>query len=175
MEYAVLGWPGDGSTLDLDHREFAYAGKFVIGETGKAVARSKGAVVAAAALSPDRTDDDTLRCRYITVRRDRQGEGIGPRLLRFTVDRATDRGFDTVAIAVNNPHAYVAAYRAGFGFTGAETGLAEVVLVAGARRDEGRYRAGLRTVADRDLPAELDAYVDRRLDEGVPAVVARPN
>ena len=38
MEYVVLGWPSDGPTLRLDYRQFAYAGKFVMSNTGKAVA-----------------------------------------------------------------------------------------------------------------------------------------
>jgi GNAT superfamily N-acetyltransferase len=174
MEFAVLGWPPDGPTLDLDHRRFAYAGNFVVGDTGKAVARSDGSVVAAAAFSPDRTDEDTLRCRYITVRRDRQGDGIGPRLLGFVVKRAREHGYRSVLIAVNNPYAYVAAYRAGFAFTGEETGVAETVLEAGGPRDAERYRDGLLTVAARDLPADIEAFVERRLESGVPAVVESP-
>ena len=39
MEYVLLGWPPDGPTLRLDHRRFAYAGKFVMSTTGKAVVR----------------------------------------------------------------------------------------------------------------------------------------
>jgi GNAT superfamily N-acetyltransferase len=175
MEFAALGWPPAGPTLELDHRRFAYAGKFVVGDTGKAVARSDGSVVAAAAFSADRTDADTLRCRYITVRRDRQGEGIGPRLLRFVVDRAHARGFETVLIAVNNPYAYVAAYRAGFAFTGGETGVAEVVLEADGPRDVERYRDGLLTVAARDLPDDAEAFVEERLESPVPAVVETPS
>jgi GNAT superfamily N-acetyltransferase len=171
MEFAVLDWPPDGPTLDLDHRRFAYAGKFVIGNTGKAVARCDGSVVAAAAFSADRTDEDTLRIRYITVRRDHQGEGIGPRLLRFVVERGRGRGFEDVLIAVNNPYAYVAAYRAGFAFTGEETGVAETVLEAGGPRAIDCYRDGLLRVAARDLPDEVEAFVERRLDSSVPNVV----
>jgi GNAT superfamily N-acetyltransferase len=174
MEYAVLGWPPDGPTLDLDHRRFAYAGKFVVEDTGKAVARSEGRVLAAAAFSADRTDEAALRCRYITVRRDRQGEGIGPRLLRLVVDRAHDRGYETVLIAVNNPYAYVAAYRGGFAFTGEETGVAETVLEADGPRDVEWYRDGLLTVAARDLPDEVEAFVERRLETPVPDVVEPP-
>ncbi len=174
MEFADLGWPPDGPTLDLDHREFAYAGKFVVGDTGKAVARSDGSVVAAAAFNADRTDGETLRCRYITVRRDRQGEGIGPRLLRFVVERARERGFENVLIAVNNPYAYVAAYRAGFTFTGEETGVAEAVLEAGGPRNPDRYRNGLLTVAARDLPDGVETFVERRLESAVPDVVETP-
>ncbi|MUV90296.1 GNAT family N-acetyltransferase, partial [Halapricum sp. CBA1109] len=49
MEYALLGWADDGPTLRLDHERFAYAGKFVMSATGKAVARADGDVLAAAA------------------------------------------------------------------------------------------------------------------------------
>jgi GNAT superfamily N-acetyltransferase len=175
MEFAVLGWPSDGPTLDLDHQRFAYAGKFVVGDTGKAIARSGGSVVGAAAFSADRTDAHTLRIRYITIRRDRQGEGIGPRLLRFVHERARHRGFEAVLIAVNNPYAYVAAYRAGFAFTGEETGIAETVLEAGGPRDVERYRDGLLTVAARDLSSDAEAFVERRLESGVPPVVDPPS
>jgi GNAT superfamily N-acetyltransferase len=175
MEFAVLGWPPDGPTLDLDHREFAYAGKFVMADTGKAVARSAGTVVAAAAFSPDRTDPASLRCRYITVRQDKRGEGIGPRLLRFVLERAFERGFEDGIIAVNNPYAYIAAYRAGFTFAGEETGVAETVLEAGGPRDVELYRDGLLTVAARDLADEVEAFVERRLESPVPDVVEAPD
>lgn len=174
MDYAVLGWPPDGPTLELDHERFPYAGKFRLPDTGKAVARDGGDVVGAAAFSPDRTDGDALRCRYLTVRRDRQGEGIGPRLLRLVADRAPDRGFETVLIAVNNPHAYVAAYRAGFAFTGETTGMAELVLADGADRSPARYREGLEEFAERELPPRTADFVATRLEEAVPEPVDTP-
>ncbi|ERH03826.1 MAG: hypothetical protein J07HR59_00951, partial [Halorubrum sp. J07HR59] len=37
MEFTVLGWPPEAPTLRLDFRTFAYAGKFVMSTTGKAV------------------------------------------------------------------------------------------------------------------------------------------
>lgn len=175
MDVAVLGWPPDGPTLSLDHERFAYAGKFVMSDTGKAVARADGELLGAVAFSPDRTDESTLRLRYVTVRRDRQGEGIGPKLLRLVTDRAAERGFESVLIAVNNPHAYVAAYRAGFGYTGAESGMAELLLAAAASRDAATYRDGLERFASRDLPDETRAFVERRRSDGVPAVVERPD
>lgn len=176
MDFAVLGWPPDGPTLRLDHEAFAYAGKFVVSDTGTAVARADGRVHGAVAFSPDRTDADTLKLRYVTVRRDRQGEGIGPRLLRFVADRAADRGFSTVEIAVNNPYAYVAASRAGFAATGETTGVAELVLRDGAddARIEAAYLAGLATFERRDLPAELAAFVERKRAAGLPERVASP-
>lgn len=171
MQYALLGWPEDGPTLELDHELFPYAGKFRPADTGKAVAREDGTVLGAVAFSPDRTDADTLQLRYVTVRRDRQGEGIGPRLVRFVADRAGDRGFARVEIGVNNPHAYVAAYRAGFAFTGEETGMAELVLADGGDRGAERYRDGLAIFAERELPPKTAEFVTARLDEGVPDVV----
>jgi GNAT superfamily N-acetyltransferase len=175
MDVAVLGWPPDGPTLSLDHERFAYAGKFVMSDTGKAVAREDGERVGAVAFSPDRTDDSTLRLRYVTVRRDRQGEGIGPRLLRAVTERAPPRGYESVLIAVNNPQAYVAAYRAGFGFTGEETGMAELLLAADGPRDPERYRDGLSRFLARDLPDEARHFVESRREQPVPAVVDRPD
>ena len=185
MECELLGWPEDGPTLRLDHERFSYAGKFVMSATGKAVVRrdtdggsaaastDDGDVLAAVAFDPDRTDEGTLRCRYITVRRDRRGEGLGPKLLRFVADRATDRGYDRVSIAVNNPYAYEAAYRAGFAYTGETTGLAELVC-AFPPDDTGRerYQAGLDRYRDRDLTPEEDAFLASR--EGPPKTVDAP-
>jgi GNAT superfamily N-acetyltransferase len=174
VTFAVLGWPADAPTLDLDHERFAYAGKFVVGGTGKAVARDDD-VVAAVSFDADRTAPDTLRLRYVTVRADRRGSGerLGPRLCRFVADRARDRGYDRVAIAVNNPFAFVALYRAGFGATGETTGLAERVLAYPDPTDRAPepYRAGLAAFADRDLPDEARAFVAERRDGDPPAAV----
>ncbi|PSP48205.1 GNAT family N-acetyltransferase, partial [Halobacteriales archaeon QH_7_69_31] len=172
MERRVLGWPPDGPTLRLDHRRFSYAGKFVMTTTGKAVLRDPSAgsdreyddaVVAAVAFDADRTDPDTLWLRYVTVCDDRRGEGLGPRLCAFVVERAADRGYDRARIAVNNPFAYEALYRAGFGFTGRETGLAELVLErptdAPAGRPAAAYREGLDRFRERDLPEAAAAFL----------------
>ncbi len=176
MEFEVRGWSGSGPTLDLDHERFAYAGKFVMSGTGKAAVCDGGDLIGAAAFSPDRTDESVLVVRYITVRRDCQGEGVGPRLLRYVADCADDRGFGTVRIAVNNPFAYEAAYRAGFVYEGDETGLAELVLVDsdGGVPSAETYRAGLAVFADRDLPPAAEAFVDRHRDSDPPTPVASP-
>ena len=168
MELAWLGWPEDGPTLRLDHERFAYAGKFVMSNTGKAVAREGADPVAATAFDEDRTDPDRLRIRYITVAADRRGEGLGPRLARFVVERARDRGYASVAIAVNNPYAYEAMYRAGFAYTGERTGIAELVLETDADRSPARYRAGLDAYAERELDAEQAAFVERCRERGPP-------
>ena len=182
MERLVLGWPSDGPTLRLDHRRFSYAGKFVMSNTGKAVVRDPGeatdreyddAVLAAVAFNEDRTDPATMWLRYVTVRGDRRGEGLGPWLCGLVVDRAADRGYERVRIAVNNPFAYEALYRAGFGFTGRETGLAELVLErptdAPAGRPAAAYRTGLDRFRERDLPEAAVAFL-----EGRPPATAEP-
>jgi len=183
MEFAVLGWPQDGPTLRLDYRRFAYAGKFVVGSTGKAVVRdgteSAGKyadhVLAAASFSPDRTDADCLVVRYVTVRDDQQGEGLGSRLLAFVAARAADHGYEQVRIAVNNPAAFVAAYRAGFAFTGRETGLAELVCErpadAPATRDADAYRDGLDRYRARDLDSAARDRLDAKAAAGPPAPI----
>jgi len=208
MEYALLGWPPDGPTLRLDHRRFAYAGKFVMSTTGKAVVRRAGDeeegnaggtvdapptapdgvaydtdVVAAVAFDPDRTDGRTLRFRYITVRSDLKGEGVGPRLAAFVASRAGRRGYDRVAIAVNNPFAYEAMYKAGFAWTGRESGLAELVLArpagplgdGGADPDPDRYRAGLDRYRERDLGDPEASFLADRVDADPPAPVDVPD
>jgi GNAT superfamily N-acetyltransferase len=166
MECALLGWPDDGPTLELDHREFAYAGRFRVASTGKAVAREDDAILAATAFNEDRSDPSTLKIRTVTVRRESRGEGIGPELLRYTRERASGRGYDRVVIAVNNPFAYEAAVRAGFGYTGEETGIAEVVLAWPAPEGD-RYVEGLRRFRERDLEPVEEEFLDRTLSEGV--------
>ena len=200
MEYALLGWESDGPTLRLDHRRFAYAGKFVMSTTGKAVVRRSEAtetdvggagiddgnaiapdgsaydtdVVAAVAFDADHTDDRALRYRYITVRSDLRGEGFGPRLAAFVAPRAADRGYDRAAIGVNNPFAYEAMYKAGFAWTGRESGLAELVLDRPARLPEGSppdadtYRAGLDRYRERDLGDPEASFLSGRVDADPP-------
>ncbi len=162
MRCRVVGWPADGPRLELDHREFAYAGKFVMTRTGKAVVEADGEVLAAVAFGPDRTDDELWWLRIVTVRRDRQGEGLGPRVLDFTAERVLERA-DRVRIAVNNPFAYEAAYKAGFGYLGDETGLAELVLERPSERDDAAYRDGLAEFADRERLGDAErAFVEAR-------------
>ena len=174
MEFELLGWPPDGPALRLDYRKFAYAGKFVMTATGKAVAR-EDRVVAAVAFSEDRTDATCLRLRYVTVRADRRGEGIGPRLLRFAAELARERDYTDVRIAANNPLAYEACYRAGFRFTGEETGLAELVL---AYRPDAtgceRYQAGFDRYRTRDLSDAEESFLDGYRGADPPATVPDP-
>ncbi|MFB6150184.1 MAG: GNAT family N-acetyltransferase, partial [Haloarculaceae archaeon] len=129
----------------------------------------------AAAFNEDRTDPDACWVRYVTVRDDRRGEGIGSRLLAFTVARLRERGYDRVRIAVNNPVAYQAAYRAGFASTGEETGVAELVLAApAADRSREAYRAGLDVFRERDLDGDQRAFLAERRDADPPPVVDPP-
>jgi len=172
MDLEIRGYPPGGPTLDLDHRVFPYAGKFVMSGTGKSVATDDGETVAAVAFNEDRSDPDAVRLRSVTVREDRRGEGIGPRLLRFTAERLLDR-YDRVLIAVNNPIAYQACYRAGFVFTGEETGMAELLLAydPAADRSSETYSAGLGLFEERDLPAHQRAVLDRHAGGTPPALV----
>jgi GNAT superfamily N-acetyltransferase len=169
MELELLGWPPDGPTLRLDHRRFSYAGKFVMSATGKAVVREDDELVGALAFNEDRTDPTTLWLRYVTVREDRRGEGVGPRLLAFVRDRARERGYERVRIAVNNPFAYEACYRANFGYTGRRTGIAELVLEHPGERSAERYREGLDEFRGRDLSPEEEAFLDARRDADPPS------
>jgi len=164
VRHEVVAW--SDATLELDD-SFAYAGKFRV-PSGKAVSRdASGGIVAALSFSPDHADDSRARVRYFAVRDDRRGEGIGSSLLSHTADRLlTDRGYDAVRVSVNNPYAYVAAHKAGFGWTGETAGLESLVLErppdesadTDKRRDEG-----LRRFTDRDLSEPEHDFLRRKL------------
>lgn len=174
MEFDVLGWPPDGPTLELDYRRFSYAGKFVTPRTGKAVAREDGEIVAAVCFNDDRTDDETLWLRYVTVRKDRRGEGIAPRLIARVESAARDRGYESIKIAVNNPFAYQALYRAGFGYTGEQTGLAELVLAVPGDRSTEAYCTGLDVFRARDdITDEERSFLESKCESGPPSMLAR--
>ncbi|GAA0729300.1 GNAT superfamily N-acetyltransferase [Halorubrum trapanicum] len=199
MEYALVCRPGEGETLRLDYRAFAYAGKFVVGGPGKSVIRTPDGgpaapnwepdeplpdtvdpeafdedVIAAVSFSPDRTDPDCCRLRYVTVHAARRGEGIGPRLIDETVSDLADDGFDRVKIAVNNPFAYEACHKCGFAYTGERTGLAELELerptARPARVGPERYRDGMAAFreTDGDLSRAERRFVAERLERGPP-------
>ncbi|MFB6118449.1 GNAT family N-acetyltransferase [Halosegnis sp.] len=174
MEFVVAGWhPAAGGAapqLRLDWRRFSYAGKFVMTNTGKAVLRDgppgdgefDEGVLAAVAFNEDRTEPAAAWLRYVTVREDRRGEGLGPQLCAETTERLLARGYERIRIAVNNPFAYEALYKAGFGYTGWTTGVAELILERPADRDPSRYRAGLDRFRDRNLTdAERQFLADR--------------
>lgn len=168
MDFAVLGWPPDGPTLELDWRAFSYAGKFVMTTTGKAVLRRDGTIVGAAAFNEDRTDATLAWIRYITVREEDRGNGFGPVLAASTVSALREEGYESVHIAVNNPYAYEAMYKAGFGYTGEETGVAELILETPSTRPPDRYIDGLERYLDRDLSPAESEFVVRKLEAGDP-------
>jgi len=186
MEYVVLGWPPDEPTLRLDYRRFAYAGKFVMSDTGKAVVVTgdgdptlsisddeyDDGVLAAVSFSPDRTREGVLWLRYVTVRDDQRGDGLGPRLCRLVVERAGGRGYTECRIAVNNPFAYEALHRSGFGWTGDTAGMAELVLSTDAPRTTARYRAGIDALRDRDPGDPEASFLASRSDTAPPVVEA---
>ena len=173
MEFEVLGLQAAGPRLELDYREFAYAGNFVMTDSGKTVARDEGAVVGAVSFSEDRTDPSTVHLRYVTVREDRRGEGIGSRLLRFTANALHPHRYETVEISVNNPVAFRAAYRAGFVYTGVESGIAELSLTYTPDADDraDSFEDGLAVFDRRELPADQQACLDASRDGGPPPVV----
>lgn len=174
MEYVLLGWPAEGATLQLDHREFPYAGKFVMSTTGKAIVRD-GEILAAAAFNEDRTDDDTLWIRYVSVREDRQGDGLGARLAAFVANHADSKGYGRVRIAVNNPFSYHALYKAGFAYTGRQTGLAELVLERPGDRDHTVYQSGLEVFSERDDLADVEReFLAAKRDCDPPSVIEPP-
>jgi len=94
-------------------------------------------------------------------------------LLRYTAELLQDDRYDTVVIAVNNPVAYRACYRAGFIYSGQEAGIAELVLQydPAGDRNEQQYRAGLSVFEERDLPPDQQAVLELT---GIPSVVEVP-
>lgn len=170
LEYRIHGWPGSGCTLNLSEADFSYAGQFVRSTTGKAVACRGDTVFGACSFTPDRGVEAGLRIRYITVHEDYRGNRIGPALASFLVDKVTERDYEVVRIAVNNPAAYVSMYRAGFAYTGETRDLGEVILEAPATdRKLEPYRRGLETFSDRELPETQESLCTRT--DAVPAVI----
>ena len=170
MNAVLLGWPSDEPKLELDYRRFSYAGKFVMTNTGKALIRENEEIRAVAAFNEDRTDSTTLWIRYITTHVEHRGKGLGTRLLEFVRKCAQERGYDRVRIAVNNPFAYEASYRAGFSYTGRETGLAELVLEAPGERSKERYQRGFDAFRGRDASDGERSFLDRKRDADPPTV-----
>lgn len=199
VEFALLGWPEDKPTLRLDFRAFSYAGKFVMSSTGKAVVRRVGengtrepvvevdddlpsfdpsefesGLLAAASFNEDRTDPGVLWVRYLTVHREYRGQGLGARLAAFVAERAEERGYRRLRIAVNNPFSYEALYKAGFTYTNRETGLAEVVLERPGERDRVTYQCGLDVFRDRDLDDPEQGFLARKERQEPPRLVEPP-
>jgi GNAT superfamily N-acetyltransferase len=189
VRYAVLGDAADGPTLLLDWESFSYAGKFVMSNTGKAIAYEGQPlgerddddwppdaratddpvedVVGAVSFNEDRTDAEATWLRYVTVRENRRGDGVGARLCAFAAAHLL-ADYERVRIAVNNPFAYEALHKAGFGFTGEETGLAELVLERPNPERETAYQDGLDRYRDRELSPEEERFLDSRLGASPP-------
>ncbi len=132
-------------------------------------------IVAAVAFNEDRTDPATAWLRYVTVRQDRRGAGLGALLCRFAAARLRERGYERVHIAVNNPFAFHALYKAGFGYAGEETGLAELLLVAPSDRPREGYRTGLDAYRERDLSEAERDFLAAKADADPPDVVPIPD
>ncbi|MFC7215447.1 GNAT family N-acetyltransferase [Saliphagus sp. GCM10025334] len=131
-------------------------------------------VLAAVAFNEDRTDASTLWLRYVTVDRAHRGRGLGPELVSFVRDAALERGYDRLQIAVNNPYAYDALWKADFGFTGETTGIAELVLEHPTRATTETYRRGLESFLERDLTGGERAFLEHRLEVGPPSRIDSP-
>jgi len=134
----------------------------------------EGDIVAAAAFNPDRTDEGTLWIRYLTVHEDYRRQGIGARLAAFVAERAEDRGYHRCRIAVNNAFAYHALYKAGFVYTGRQTGIAELVLERPGYRDGATYQCGLDVFRDRENGADEEGFLAAR-DEADPPGLVEPS
>lgn len=173
MDFSIRGWPEEGPTIELDWRSFSYAGKFVMSNTGKAVVTRDGTILGALSFSEDRTDSNRAWIRYVTVRDDVRGRGIGARLTAFGVARLRSR-YDRIRIGANNPYSYEAFYKAGFGYTGERSGLAELVLEVPSERPPRRYQRGHARYLQRDLEPEVRDFAIGRIDGGPPPLVEVP-
>jgi len=162
----------EATSIVLPQEEFAYAGQYRMKRYGKAVLtrrpdRPTAAAAIIAALSTDRhrIQENRLVVRTIDVRREARGNGWGPLLLRSVLPAVATAGFETIQINVNNPFAYIAACKAGFGWTGRTTGLAELIMTRPTDRpsrwSRGRFIAG------------LSLYRRRRLDTASRGLIAR--
>lgn len=156
------GSPAGGPAVSLDHTEFRYAGKFQMTTTGKALLIDSNSCIAITAFSTDRSCDNRIWLRYVSVHDDYQARGVGPRFLRTTTTTLLDQ-VKSIRIAVNNPFAYVAAYKAGFVYTGEQTGIAELLLDHPGIRTTESYLAGLEVFRDADhLSSVEQSYLEEK-------------
>lgn len=171
MEVRLLGWPGEAVDIELDHTNFAYAGKITSSSTGTAVLESGNRILAAASFDRNRTQEDQWWIRYITVHVDHRGKSYGPQLLSALSHRLLDTG-TSIRIGVTNPVAYHASYKAGFEFTGKTVGRGEVVLERPPPSQPSTYREGLQLFEDRELPAAQSSFIAEKLSAGRPSNVS---
>lgn len=141
--------------------------------TGKALLFDANTCIGITAFSFDRTCETRIWLRYVSVHDDYQGRGIGPRFLRTTAVELLDEG-ESIRIAVNNPFAYQAAYKAGFVFTGEQTGIAELILEHPGIRSNEMYLEGLNTFQDAShLSPREQSYATEKHTEAPPPVDLR--
>jgi hypothetical protein len=133
-------------------------------------------VLAALSFSADRTAETTLCYRYVTVRADKRGNGLGPQLAASLTPHAVNRGYERLRIAVNNPFAYEAMYRAGFAWTGRETGIAELVLERPAETPatttREQYQSGFDKYRNRDYDDPESAFLASQQENDPPELHA---
>ena len=174
----------EAPALELPHERFAYAGQYRMRRYGKAVLTSRpsrpmrpGYIIAAVTTDRHRRHRDRLVVRTMDVRRDRRGHGWGPSLLVSLLPTAHAAGYRTIQIHVNNPFAYIAVSKAGFGWTGRSTGLAELVMTRPTDRPattpQGRFAAGL-SVYRRRRPTPAGRRVIARYHRGLAPLDAPP-
>ncbi|MFW5929369.1 MAG: GNAT family N-acetyltransferase [Halobacteriota archaeon] len=148
--------------LSLSHDEFAYAGKFRL-PTSKAVARDQEGEIAAALCYDEDRCSDGVRIRYVTVRDDLRGEGVGPELAEFAADNLLEE-YPRVRVSVNNAYAYVALHRAGFGYTG-ERGPQDELVLQRPPPENDRFQEGLDALLAIEPGDEERRYIRERIDD----------
>ncbi len=162
----------EATSIVLPQEEFAYAGQYRMQRYGKAVLTRRpdlptaaAAIIAALTTDRHRVHHDRLVVRTIDVRRAERGNGWGPLLLRSVLPAVATAGYTTVQINVNNPFAYIAACKAGFGWTGRTTGLAELMMTRPTDRpstwSRGRFIAGLSLYRRRRLATASRGLIAR--------------
>ncbi|MFP4628693.1 MAG: GNAT family N-acetyltransferase [Halobacteriales archaeon] len=160
--FRVSSRPGEPDDLALSHERVPFAGHFGRRRTGTAVLTVDDQVVAAVAFSSDRRDAARCRVRHWAVRRDRQGEGLGPTAIDEFADWAVDGAYDAVLVNAATPHAAVALHRAGFGFTG-ECGPQGEVAFARPTPAGGLLEDALEALLERPLPSSQRRYAREHL------------
>lgn len=173
MHVEFRGSPSGGPAVSLDHTDFRYAGKFQMTTTGKALLFDSDTCMGITAFSTDRTCENRIWLRYVSVHDDYQARGIGPRFLRTTAIELLDQG-ESIRIAVNNPFAYQAAYKAGFVYTRKQTGIAELILEHPGIRSNETYLEGLNTFQDAShLSPREQSYIAEKRTKAPPPVDLR--
>ncbi len=151
MEFVVMGGLYGGPPVVLEEEKFSYAGKFMMKDTGKIVCKIEDEIVAAASFNFDRNDKKIAWVRYISVRKDKRLKGIGHSLIIYVTEKIIGEFPDCVRVAVNNPIAYNAFYKAGFEYTGDEVGLCELILEYPKNQTDRMYGKGAKIFECRNI------------------------